>query len=109
MEKQVNLGVLFRKAMAKSEYQVHQPKKRKKYRTRSGFFRVQKSRNSQCKQGFIWVYRIMDEKPERRLASVDILKLKKKVQNEGHEWCVVDEKQALKTAKETHYLLDTLR
>ena len=53
----------------------------------SGYFRVNKHKTSQCKQGFFWRYRYYDEYGKRReIVSVDIQKLEKKVKDRNLEW-----------------------
>lgn len=105
----VPLRKLFDETLKKSKYHVHKPKKRKKWNNKSGFYKVQKSKCKGCKQGFIWTYRIITNDGEHRISRTDILRLKKDIQDMGLKWFVVDEKKALKTAKETHYSLDMLR
>lgn len=105
----VPLQKLFDDALKKSKYHVHKPKKRTKWSNKSGFYKVQKVKCKDCKQGFTWAYRIATSNGEHRITRTDILRLKKDVKDMGLDWFVIDEKRALKTAKETHHLLDTLR
>ena len=53
----------------------------------TGYFRVTKQKDNTCKQGFLWVYRYVNEKNQiKRVCSVSIKKLEKKVKEKGLEW-----------------------
>lgn len=53
----------------------------------TGYFRVTRQKDNTCKQGFLWVYRYVNEKNQRkRICSVSIEKLEKKVKEKGLEW-----------------------
>ena len=108
-ETTIPLQELFDDALKRCKYHIHKPKKRTKWKNKSGFYKVQKVKCSGCKQGYTWVYRVTTKDKEHRIARTNILRLKKDIQDMGLDWFVVDEKRALKTAKETHYKLDTLR
>ena len=108
----VPLRKLFDDALSKQNYMVHpnhKKKKRTKWNNQSGFFRVQKAKCRDCKQGFTWIYRIMSEDGDHRISRTDLLRLKKDIKDMGLPWYVINEERASKTAKETHYSLDTLR
>lgn len=56
-------------------------------RNSTGFFRVIKHKNKECKQGFIYQYQYFDENNKRKsLCSVDIKKLEEKVKSKNLEW-----------------------
>ena len=56
----------------------------------SGYFRVNKQRDDECKQGFKWRYQYYDENHKKiAITSVDIKKLEKKVKEKGLEWIVL--------------------
>lgn len=53
----------------------------------SGYYRVGKSKDKRCKQGFIWRYRYCDENGKHKaITSTDIKKLEKKVKEKGLIW-----------------------
>lgn len=52
----------------------------------SGYYRVSKQKNKNCKQGFIWTYRYFEDGKRKSILSVDIEKLEKKVKAKGLEW-----------------------
>ena len=106
----VSLRELFDDALKKQDYRIHPVKRKRKYNNnKSGFFKVQKTKCRGCKQGFTWSYRVPTQDGEHKISRVNILRLKKDIQDMGLPWYVTDEKKALKTAEETHYSLDTLR
>ena len=58
----------------------------------SGYFRVSKNKNKSCKQGFTWRYLYVDEEGKRKkIESVDIEKLEKKVKARGLKWLKFEE------------------
>ena len=58
----------------------------------TGFFRVDKSKCSDCKNGFTYRYRYHDDDGKHRsITSVDIKKLEKKVKAKGLEWFKLEE------------------
>lgn len=66
--------------------------------TTTGFYRVSKQWDSTCKQGFIWRYTYRTNNKQRKVAtSVDLLKLKKKVESQGLPWRIIDKNKAQKT------------
>lgn len=73
----------------------------------TGFYRVSKQKN-RCKQGFSYRYTYPIESggnsKRRKIMSVDIEKLEKKVIEKGLEWIVLDEKQALRTIEESRII-----
>ena len=60
---------------------------KKKAKNSSGYYRVSKSKDPTCKQGFLWCYQYYDEngKP-KSIRSIDINRLEKKVKTNGLEW-----------------------
>lgn len=111
-KKTVSLRKLFDDALLKQNYVVHpnnKRKKRTKWNNQSGFYRVQKVKCRDCKQGFTWIYRITSEDGDHKISRTDLLRLKKDIKDMGFEWFVIDEKKATKTAKEAHRKLSTLR
>lgn len=52
----------------------------------TGYFRVYKQKSASCKQGFIYVYRWSENGVRKRILSVDLDKLKKRVLERGLEW-----------------------
>lgn len=62
-----------------------------KARNTSGYYRVHKDKDSSCKQGFIWSYRYCEDGRQKRISSVDIKKLEKKVKAKDLEWIKFDE------------------
>lgn len=109
VEKTVPLRELFDTALKKQNYQVHKHKKRKKWTTKSGFYKVQKKECKKCKQGFTWTYRVTTPNGDHTISRTDLLRLKKDITDIGLEWFVIDEERAKKTAKESHHKLDILR
>jgi hypothetical protein len=79
--------------------------KMSKSRNTSGFFRVCKRNDKSCKQGFLWVYQYYDEKRkgQKSLRSVNLLKLKQKVLDNGFEWLIINEDNARATCDEFGY------
>ena len=58
-----------------------------KSKNTTGYYRVQKHKKKECKQGFIYKYRYFDENNKRKsISSVSIDKLKEKVLAKGLEW-----------------------
>ena len=52
----------------------------------SGYFRVIKMKDKNCKQGFRWVYRYYEDGKRKTISSVDIKKLEAKVKSKGLKW-----------------------
>ena len=65
----------------------------------TGFYRVIKEKCPKCKQGFIYRYEM--RKQNIRIRASDIFKLKEKVLKKGYEWCIINQKLAEKTIKES--------
>ena len=59
--------------------------------TTTGIFRVYKQKAKSCKQGFTWKYQYRGEDGKiTKFESVDLLKLKQKVLENGFEWEILD-------------------
>lgn len=108
-KKTVSLRKLFDEAIAKQRRTKPVKRKKKYNNNKSGFFKVQKNKCKSCKQGFTWVYRVSTEDGEHKICRTNILRLRKDIKDMGLPWYVINEERASKTAKETHYSLDTLR
>lgn len=68
---------------------------RSKSTNSSGFYRVRKSKDNTCKQGFLWVYEYYDEnKKHKKIQRVNLLKLKEEVIKRGMPWEIVDSEKA---------------
>lgn len=65
-------------------------------KNKTGIYRVYKSK-SKTKQGFDWVFRQTINKKSFTFHSVNLLKLKQNVLENGFEWIIVDEKLAKKS------------
>ena len=74
----------------------------------TGFFRVNKHFKKDCAQGFYWEYQYYDENKYKSFCSVNLLKLKQKVIQNGLEWLVLDLDNALKTIEENNLELEVL-
>lgn len=57
-----------------------------KKRNKTGFYRVYLHKDPSCSQGFLYVYKYYDNGQTKRIRSVDIKKLEKKVKDKGLEW-----------------------
>lgn len=69
--------------------------KQSKSKNTSGYFRVDKWKDSKSKRDFVWRYRYFDEDNRRRsIQSVSLDKLKEKVLSKGLEWKVIDEEKS---------------
>lgn len=78
-----------------------------KSRNTSGFYCVS-TKPSSTKQGFSWIYQYRINGKQHAIHSVNLLKLKQKVINRGHDWLIINEKQAIKTCKKYGYNLEDL-
>ena len=74
----------------KKQSQLTKSKISKAHNT-SGYYRVTIVKNKQYKQGFIYVYRYIENNKRKTLYSVDILKLKQKVEERGLLWYEIKE------------------
>jgi len=78
-----------------------------KSRNSSGFYCVSTKPGS-TKQGFSWIYQYRSNGKQHAIQSVNLLKLKQKVINKGHDWLIINEKQAIETCKKYGYDLKDL-
>lgn len=61
-----------------------------KARNTSGYYRVNKEKNSTCKQGFTYRYEYYEDGRRKKISSVDINKLEEKVRAKDLEWIKFD-------------------
>ena len=67
----------------------------------TGFYRVSQKKTSCCKQGFNWVYRYYQNDGRRKsFSSIDLNKLKIKVQENNLEWKIINKANAKKSLRE---------
>lgn len=78
-----------------------------KSRNTSGFYCVS-TKPASTKQGFSWIYQYRLNGKQHAIHSVNLLKLKQKVINRGHDWLIINEKQAIDTCKKYGYNLKDL-
>lgn len=58
---------------------------------KSGYYRVYKNYSNSFKQGFEWVYKWRENGKQKRLSSVNLLKLEAKVKARGLDWIKLSE------------------
>ena len=75
----------------------------------SGIYRVSKHNGKSFKQGFTWRYTYYENGKYHDLSSVNLLKLKKRVIENGFEWIILDDDNAKITAESVGLTLDDLR
>lgn len=82
---------------------THSEEARKKIseaRNTTGFYRVSKKKDNNCKQGFIWLYRYYQNDGKRKsFSSTDLKKLEKKVKAQSLPWQIVNENKARQSLK----------
>ena len=67
----------------------------------TGFYRVYKKKQNNCKQGFIWKYCYRNENNKRKvLSSTDLKKLEQKVLLNNLEWKIINEENAKQSLRE---------
>ena len=49
----------------------------------TGFYRVCKEKNNTCKQGFVWRYKYQYKSTRKQISSVNLLKLKEKIESKA--------------------------
>ena len=81
---------------------LEQKKKMSKARNTTGFYRVCKHKDNQCKQGFIWRYRYSLDSKQKSITAVDLKTLEKKVKKEGLEWEILDDEKAKQSLKKRY-------
>ena len=74
----------------------------------SGYYRVNKLKNSNCKQGIIWGYRYSDNGTRKRIHNINLKTLKENVLEKGLCWEVLDEDKAKATCDEYGYDFEEL-
>ena len=80
-----------------------------KNKNSTGFFRVSTKPCQKCEHGFTWIYQYYDENGKHKVIhSVNLLKLKQKVVNQGHDWFIIDKLNALRTCVKYDYLFSEL-
>lgn len=80
----------------KGDYNKHHSLKM----TSTGIFRVSKKKSSRCKQGFMWQYQWTENGIRKAIMSVSLMMLKKKVEDKGLQWEILDGELAEQTIKE---------
>lgn len=68
----------------------------------TGFYRVNKEKNSTCKQGFMWRYRYPNKSTRKKITSTNLLKLKEKVEAQNLPWKIIDDEKAKKSIEENN-------
>lgn len=67
---------------------------------KTGLYRVQKQKDSHCKQGFRWKYQYYDNGKHKSISSIDLFTLKDKVLAKGFEWRIIDGTNLERTLKD---------
>lgn len=83
-----------------------QTRKNIQSKSSTGFYRVSKSKDDHCKQGFIWQYKYPKNGKRIKICSTDLRKLEEKVRNQNLEWKITHNENALKSLKENEGDLD---
>lgn len=83
-----------------------QTRKNIQSKSSTGFYRVSKSKDNYCKQGFIWQYKYPKNGKRIKICSVDLRKLEEKVKSQNLEWKITHNENALKSLKENEGDLD---
>lgn len=65
--------------------------------TTTGFYRVYKHKDRQYKQGFRWDYQVRKDNKMRTFSSINLLKLKEKVEAQNLPWEIIDKEKAKKS------------
>ena len=77
-------------------------KKISKSQNTTGFYRVSKVKDNAYKQGFIWRYRYQNKLTEKKISSINLLKLKEKVGAQNLPWKIIDDEKAQKSLEENN-------
>lgn len=80
----------------------------KKYNT-TGFYRVYKAKDNAIKQGFRWSYQYSNESKKQTIMSLNLLKLKDKVEAKGLSWKVLNEEKAKQSLEENEKTLKKIK
>ena len=109
-EKMVPLKDLFNEAKKKHKMS-RKPKNESRNEVDTGFFRTKKAFCQSCKNKFTYKYKYFDVDQEKKkaISSVDLLELRRKVQEKGLEWKIDKYYKARKTAKEVGLPLKDLQ
>ena len=87
--------------LSKAKQNIILPEEHKKNISRAnnhtGFYRVDKQKSNFCRQGFSWRYRYYKDKRYHPIYSINLLKLKEKVEAQGLPWEIIDEEKAKKS------------
>lgn len=67
----------------------------------TGFYRVSKTKDNHCKQGFLWQYTYPNNGKRTKIRSVSLEKLEKRVKEKNLLWKIVNLDNALKSLKES--------
>ena len=77
-------------------------RKLSKIHNTSGFYRISKKKDNNCKQNFFWRYSYYINNKRKDIESTNLLKLKEKVEAQGLPWEIIDEEKAKKTLQENN-------
>ena len=77
-------------------------------KSNTGFFRVSKIKEPSVLQGYRYAYQMKNELLKMDIRSVSILDLKKKVEQRGLLWGIVEMNKAIHTANENHVGIEEL-
>ena len=83
-----------------------QTRKNIQNKSSTGFYRVSKSKDNHCKQGFIWQYKYPKNGKRVKICSIDLRKLEEKVKSQNLEWKIIHNENALKSLKENEGDID---
>ena len=93
-----------RKKISESQKgKTHSAETRKKMseaRNTTGFYRISKKKDNNCKQGFVWAYKYYDNNKRKTTSSTDLKRLKEKIEAQGLPWEIIDEEEAKKSLRE---------
>ena len=70
-------------------------------RNKSGIFRVHKRPSHTCNQGYTWSYKYTQNGKSKRIDSVSLKKLQKKVKDKGLQWLIINPSNALESYRES--------
>jgi len=69
----------------------------------TGFYRVFQQIDNSCQQGFIWTYQYYDKGKYKKISSVNLLKLKEKVESQKLPWKILNDDKAQQSLKYNEY------
>lgn len=75
-----------RKAQIGKTLSIDLMEKMSKNKSTTGYFRVSKHKKDDCKQGFVWVYQYYENGKRKQISSIDLAKLKEKVELKNLVW-----------------------